>query len=69
MLVSAFRAFEAGAKSLVFDHCVLVQRVTRLSAPGHKETIMTELILSDASHSTSAESHNLILDCQCSDPD
>lgn len=30
---------------------------------------MTELILSDASHSESAASHTLILDCQCSDPD
>lgn len=27
-----------------------------------------ELILSDESHSASPESHNLILDCQCSDP-
>lgn len=30
---------------------------------------MAELIISDIAHSVSTETHNPVLDCQCSDPD
>jgi hypothetical protein len=31
--------------------------------------LMPELVLSEETHAANAQSHGLILDCQCTDPD